>query len=190
MTSLKGRPRDQSVDRKVMQSALRLVRKHGVRAVTLERIAEDSGIARTTIYRRWRNRSAILADAFLAQVESAIQFPECESPIERLRQQMHLLASLFRGKPGQMLRALLAEALTEPELQGAIRDRWIAPRRAAAKVVVEEAIAAGEFPPQTSPDVLLDLLYGGLYYWFFFDPSRLTEAYINAVFAQVSRKEP
>jgi AcrR family transcriptional regulator len=184
--SPRGRPRDPSLDHKVMKTALKLARKHGVRAVTLERIAEASGVARTTIYRRWRNRSAILGDAFLAQVESSIQFPECASPGERLRQQMHLIAALFRGNGGQLLRVLLAEALTDAELQQAIRERWLMPRRASATVVVEEAIAAGELPPHTSPDVLLDALYGGLYYWFLFDPAMLTDSYVDAVFALIS----
>jgi AcrR family transcriptional regulator len=168
-----------------MQTALRLVKKHGVRSVTLERIAETSGIARTTIYRRWRNRSAILADAFLMQVQPEIGFPENASALERLRQQMHLLAASFRGNGGQMLRALLSEALTDTELQVAIRDGWIAPRRAAATVIIEKAIAAKELPQLTSPDLLLDALYGGLYYWLLFDPARLTATYIDSLFELV-----
>jgi AcrR family transcriptional regulator len=184
-TQTRGRPRDQTVERKIMQTALRLVKKHGVRSVTLERIAETSGIARTTIYRRWRNRSAILADAFLMQVQPEIGFPENASALERLRQQMHLLAASFRGNGGQMLRALLSEALTDTELQVAIRDGWIAPRRAAATVIIEKAVAAKELPQITSPDLLLDALYGGLYYWLLFDPARLTAIYIDSLFELV-----
>jgi AcrR family transcriptional regulator len=168
-----------------METALRLVKKHGVRAVTLELIAETSGVARTTIYRRWRNRSAILADAFLMRVKAEIEFPEHPSALERLRQQMHLLAASFRGSSGQILRALLSEALTDTEFQVAIRDGWIAPRRAAAKVIVETAVAAKELPQHISPDVLLDALYGGLYYWLFFDPAKLTTTYIDSLFELV-----
>jgi AcrR family transcriptional regulator len=156
-----------------------------VQAVTLELIAETSGIARTTLYRRWRNRSAILADAFLAYVEPEIQFPEHASAKERLRQQMHLLARLFRGASGKLLRELLAQALVDSELQTAIRNGWILPRRGAAKAVIEEGIAAGELPPKTSPELLLDALYGGLYYWFFFDPTRLKTEYIDQLFELV-----
>src|SRR5260370_38990225 len=129
-TQTRGRPRDQTVERKIMETALRLVRKHGVRSVTLERIAETSGVARTTIYRRWRNRSAILADAFLMRVQPQIGFPQHASALERLRQQMHLLAASFQGSAGQILRALLSEALTDAEFRDASRDGWIAPRRA------------------------------------------------------------
>lgn len=184
-TQTKGRPRDQTVERKILQTALRLLRKHGVRSVTLERIAETSGVARTTIYRRWHNRSAILADAFLMRVQPEIGFPEHASAVERLRQQMHLLAGSFRGSAGQILRTLLSEALTDAEFQVAIRDGWVAPRRAAATVIIEKAIAAKELPKNTSPGLLLDALYGSLYYWLLFDPARLTTTYIDSLFELV-----
>jgi hypothetical protein len=105
--------------------------------------------------------------------------------LERLRQQMHLLAASFRGSAGQILRALLSEALTDAEFQVAIRDGWIAPRRAAATVIIEKAIAAKELPQHTSPDLLLDALYGGLYYWFLFEPAGLTTTYIDSLFELV-----
>jgi hypothetical protein len=35
------------------------------------------------------------------------------------------------------------------------------------------------------PDVLLDALYGGLYYWLFFDPAKLTTTYIDSLFELV-----
>jgi AcrR family transcriptional regulator len=184
-TQTKGRPRDQTVERKILQTALRLLRKHGVKSVTLERIAETSGVARTTIYRRWHNRSAILADAFLMRVQPEIGFPEHASAVERLRQQMHLLAGSFRGSAGQILRMLLSEALTDAEFQVAIRDGWVAPRRAAATVIIEKAIAAKELPKNTSPGLLLDALYGSLYYWLLFDPARLTTTYIDSLFELV-----
>jgi hypothetical protein len=67
-----------------------------------------------------------------------------------------------------MLRALLSEALTDTEFQVAIRDGWIAPRRATATAIIEKAIAVKELPQHTSPDLLLGGLYGGLYYWLLF----------------------
>lgn len=165
-----------------METALQLVTVHGVKAVTLELIAETSGVARTTIYRRWRNRSAILADAFLMRIQPEIGFPEHPSALESLRQQMHLLAASFQGSVGEILRVLLSEALTDGEFQIAIQNGWIRPRRAAAKTIIEKAVAAKELPLHISPDVLLDALYGGLYYWLFFDPSRLTASYVDSLF--------
>jgi len=118
------------------------------------------------------------------RVQAEIEFPEHPSALERLRQQMHLLAASLRGGSGQILRALLSEALTDTEFRVAIRDGWIAPRRAAAKVIVETAVAAKELP-QIFILILLDALYGGLYYWLFFDPAKLTTTYIDSLFELV-----
>jgi AcrR family transcriptional regulator len=181
----RGRPRDQHADTKILEAALRLLEQHGFRAVTLEGIAEEAGVARTTVYRRWPNKAAIVMDAFLMHAAPGIAFPEHPVAVERLRLQMQLLARAFRQGPGQLIRALLAEAQFDEELRAAIQHGWIAKRRASAKAIVEGAILAGELPNDTNADALLDALYGGLYYWLLIDREVLTEAYVDSLFTAV-----
>jgi AcrR family transcriptional regulator len=181
----RGRPRDQHADTKILEAALRLLEQHGFRAVTLEGIAEEAGVARTTIYRRWANKAAVVMDAFLTQVAPGIAFPEHPVAVERLRLQMQLLARAFRQGPGLLIRALIAEAQFDEELRAAVHHGWIAKRRASAKAIIEDAILAGEVPNDTNADALLDALYGGLYYWLLIDHEVLTEAYVDSLFATV-----
>ena len=96
---------------------MRLLEQHGFRAVTLEGIAEEAGVARTTVYRRWPNKAAVVMDAFLTQVAPGIAFPEHPIAVERLRLQMQLLARAFRQGPGLLIRALIAEAQFDEELR-------------------------------------------------------------------------
>ena len=181
----RGRPRDQYAAAKILKATMRMLEQHGFRAVTLEGIAEEAGVARTTVYRRWPNKAAIVMDAFLTHVAPRIAFPEHPVAVERLRLQMQLLARSFRQGPGLLLRALIAEAQFDEELRAAVHDGWIAKRRASAKVIIEGAILAGELPNDTNADALLDALYGGLYYWLFIDHEVLTEAYVDSIFATV-----
>ena len=162
-----------------------LLKQHGFRAVTLEGIAEEAGVARTTVYRRWPNKAAVVMDAFLTHVAPRIAFPEHPVAVERLRLQMQLLARAFRQGPGRLIRALMAEAQFDEELRAAVYDGWIAKRRASAKAIIEGAMLAGELPNDANADALLDALYGGLYYWLFIDPEVLTEAYVDSIFATV-----
>ena len=181
----RGRPRDRHADAKILKATMCLLEQHGFRAVTLEGIAEEAGVARTTVYRRWPNKAAIVMDAFLTQVAPRIAFPEHPVAVERLRLQMQLLARAFRQEPGLLIRALIAEAQFDEELRAAVHDGWIAKRRASAKAIIEGAILAGELPNDANADALLDALYGGLYYWLFIDHEVLTEAYVDSIFATV-----
>ncbi|MCU1260853.1 MAG: Transcriptional regulator, TetR family [Bryobacterales bacterium] len=181
----KGRPRDQHADTKILEAALRLLERHGFRAVTLEGIAEEAGVARTTVYRRWPNKAAVVMDAFLTQVAPGIAFPEHPVAVERLRLQMQLLARAFRQGPGLLIRSLIAEAQFDEELRAAVHHGWIAKRRASAKAIIADAILAGELPNDVNADALLDTLYGGLYYWLLIDHEVLTEAYVDSLFATV-----
>jgi len=153
----------------------------------MEAIAAEAHVARTTIYRRWPNKATVIMDAFLAEVGPGIAFPELPSALESLRIQMKLLARAFRGRPGLLIRSLLAEAQFDPELKRAFRDRWIMKRRAAAQAVIKAGILAGELPAATDPDVLLDALYGGLYYRLLMGTGSLSDAYVEAVWRTVLR---
>ena len=181
----RGRPRDRHADAKILKATMCLLEQHGFRAVTLEGIAEEAGVARTTVYRRWPNKAAVVMDAFLTHVAPRIAFPEHPVAVERLRLQMQLLARAFRQEPGLLIRALIAEAQFDEELRAAVHDGWIAKRRASAKAIIEDAILAGELPNDANADALLDALYGGLYYWLLIDHEVLTEAYVDSLFATV-----
>lgn len=49
------------VDARISAAVLELLRSRGPLAVTIEAVAAESGVAKTTIYRRYRNREALLA---------------------------------------------------------------------------------------------------------------------------------
>src|SRR6516162_11107754 len=58
-----GRPRNPAVDQAVLRAALELFIEHGVPGASIERIAKRAGVAKTSIYRRWSSREALLAQA-------------------------------------------------------------------------------------------------------------------------------
>ncbi|MCU1414349.1 MAG: transcriptional regulator, tetR family [Microbacteriaceae bacterium] len=51
---------DDSVDERITSAALELLRSRGPVAVSIEAVSAASGVAKTTIYRRHRNREALL----------------------------------------------------------------------------------------------------------------------------------
>ena len=55
-----GRPREAQVDRRLEAATLSLLRRGGPDAVTVEAVAQESGVAKTTIYRRYADRTELL----------------------------------------------------------------------------------------------------------------------------------
>jgi AcrR family transcriptional regulator len=179
------RLRPEEIETVIIDTAFAALREQGFRAVTVESISAKTGIAKTSIYRRWPNKAAMVMEAFLFKIGAGIEFPRNSSYVESIRLQMLALAKAFRGPFGAMIKALLGEAQFDAELAEAFRTRWIAPRREAAKEVLQLAIGNKELRPDVDLDQVLDALYGGLYYRLMIGSGRLSDACVGGIFSAV-----
>lgn len=177
-----GRPRSDRRHNAILKRAIDLVLEHGFRAVSIESIACKSGVAKTTIYRRWPNKAAVVMDAFMARFGVGTQFPKARKVTESMRLQMRTMARAFRSKDGAVVKALLAEAQFDAELAIAFRERWTLPRRKLAFGVFQKAIAAGELRSDIDIEATIDLLYAPMYYRLQMGTGPLSDAYIDKIF--------
>ncbi len=163
-----GRPRDEAARNAILRASLSLVKEFGYRSLTIEKIAQRAGTGKTTIYRWWPSKAAVVAEAFLIYISPEIQFPSISamSACESIRRQMQALAAAFQGPYGDLLRALVAEAQFDSELSHALVEIWVRPRRALATEILKAGIATGELRSDIDVNVAIDSLYGGLYYRF------------------------
>ena len=179
------RLRPEEIETVIIDTVFEDLQKHGFRAVTVESISAKTGIAKTSIYRRWPNKAAMVMEAFLFKIGPGIEFPRNPSYVESIRLQMLALAKAFRGPYGSMIKALLGEAQFDAELAEAFRTRWITPRREAAKAVIQSAIRNKELRPDIDLDQALDALYGGLYYRLMIGSGPLSNACVRGIFSAV-----
>jgi AcrR family transcriptional regulator len=167
----------------ILGAALQLGTEIGFDALTMERLAERTGVAKTTIYRRWPNISTVVMDAFLAEVDHAAPIVERGTARESLAVSLKSLARLYRSPHGDTLRLLIGRAQIDDELRHAVTTRWVEPRRALARSIVRHGIATTELRSGLDPDVVLDLLYGPIYHRLLvpYDNLDLSEAYIDGL---------
>jgi AcrR family transcriptional regulator len=177
-----GRPRSEQLHQAILKAALDLVLEVGFRAVSIEAIAAMTGVGKTTIYRRWPNKAAVVMEAFVGQLGRASQTPPHKRAMERLRLQMHTTAKAFRGRVGALVRALIAESQFDAELARAFRDNWALPRRRLVHEVLTEAIQQGEMRADIDLEAAIDLLYAPLYYRLQLGTGPISEAYVEHVF--------
>jgi AcrR family transcriptional regulator len=177
-----GLSRGERIRRLILETAIDLVFDVGFRSVSVESIAAKAGVAKTTIYRRWPNKAAVVMDAFMMRVGSGTLFPPARKATESIRLQMHAMAMAFGGRDGALVKALLAEAQFDAELAAAFRERWTLPRRRMALAVFEEAVRRGEMRSDLNLEATIDLLYAPLYYRLQMNTGPLSEAYIDDLF--------
>jgi len=159
-----GRPRSEESRAAILDATWELLKTTTLRDLTIEAIARESGVGKTTIYRWWSSKVAVVMDAFLEKLSPEIQFPEGLSATEALSQQMATLIKAFSGDYGRIVAQIIAEGQAEPEALASYRDRFIYPRRAAAKAIIEQGIKNGEFEPSLDPELAIDILYGPIYF--------------------------
>ncbi|MFP5248059.1 MAG: TetR/AcrR family transcriptional regulator, partial [Thermoanaerobaculia bacterium] len=58
-----GRPRREGADEEILSLTLAMLREHGYRELNVDVVSERTGIAKTTIYRRWPSKGALVAAA-------------------------------------------------------------------------------------------------------------------------------
>jgi AcrR family transcriptional regulator len=181
------RLRPSEVRTRVLNSAYDGVLRVGFRAVTVESVSVETGIAKTSIYRRWPNKASMVMDAFALRISPKIAFPRKEDPTESIRLQMLALARAFRGPAGTMIKALLGEAQFDPELADAFRRHWLLPRRQVATEAIQAAIDSGTLRPDIDIERTLDALYGGLYYRLLTGVGPLSNSYMEGIFTHVMK---
>ena len=182
-----GRPRSEAAHDAILKAALRLVTRHGFRAVTVNDISEEAGVGKMTIYRRWPNKAAVIMDSLLALVGPETSFPEGKNALESMRLQLDLQAAFFRSPRGVLIRSIVAEAQSDPELAAAFRDRWLAPRREEVRRMFLQAIKEGSLRKDLDLDTAIDLLYGSFYYRLLLGTGRFDKKFLDSAYEQFLR---
>jgi AcrR family transcriptional regulator len=168
-----GRPRSETARRAILTAALDELREQGYAALTIEGIAARAGAGKQTIYRWWPSKADVVLDALLDMAATKITVPDKGSLHADLTA---FLTATFRQR-GQrpILVGLMAQALLDPVFATAFRERFLFSRRATLRGILERAVARGEINADTDLEMLVDVVYGVLWYRLLLNHAPLSE---------------
>jgi AcrR family transcriptional regulator len=176
----RGRPRSEQADRAILRTATDLLAERGLQGMSIEEVAARAGVGKATIYRRWRSRGALALDAFVAEFQGLQPVPDTGTLRGDLLAALQAwVRAVTRTPMGKVLLGLVAEAQHDPDLADAWRRQVMEPLRAQRTVIIRRAVARGEIPVSTDPDVVLDLLYGASYHRLLHGHRPLTDTFIR-----------
>ncbi len=151
-TPAKGRPRSEAVSLSILEAALDLIAEHGnVTDVSVEAVAELSGVSKASIYRRWSSKEELLA----AAMESIKAPLPTSMPRTSLRDDLvhlgHGMSRTFGPRDMKVVKCMML-VVKDPEYQRH-HDRLVAHRRKFVRDTFTYWAERGEL----SPDLDFDL---------------------------------
>ena len=155
----------------VLAETYRQLSQNGLANVSIDEISRASGVSKTTIYRHWPSRSALLIDA-CSRLGGTTDAPDTGS----LSGDLHaLLSGLAEQLQKASWSAVVPSIVDAAERDGdvlAMQIEWHESLMAPFRAAVEQAKARGEVPPSADPRNLIAMTVGALFYrrWFSREP--------------------
>lgn len=174
----RGRPRNQQTHDSILEAARALLLREGESRFSIEQVAASAGVSKASIYRRWPTKGALLVALYVEGLPEVMTENAC-SVRQELRR--YLAATVQRVQDPlwrSILRSLVAEAQYDRTTADVLRERVVMPRRAAGLRLLQHGVSTGQIPPGLNHELVLDLLFGPLWYRLLFE-----HASVDAKFA-------
>lgn len=148
---------------RVLEAAIELLAARGFEGASIEAISEQSGVAKTTIYRHWEDKAALVLDV----VESLAREP-VDPDTGSLAGDLSALAGglahgLQSGPWAAMLPSLVDAAERDPEV-ARMNLEFTETRHAVVKSIVTRARSRGEIRDEVTDEDIIELVAGPVFY--------------------------
>lgn len=174
-----ARPRSEDARRKVLVAASDLMASRGVANLTIDEVAARSGVAKTTIYRHWPERTSLIVDAVNTNLEH-VGAPDTGT----LRGDLEvffggMIRSDLSGHVGQIMPCLI-EAAGRDEEMAYLLERIGAERERVIKTIVARAVDRGQLRRDFDLETLVGVIVGPIVFQKIVRRRALTTEYVSA----------
>ncbi|MFF4803330.1 TetR/AcrR family transcriptional regulator [Streptomyces sp. NPDC001351] len=154
----------QRVTDAITEAAFAELAETGYARMSMEAVARRAGVGKAALYRRWSSKQTMIAELIRSKVTHTLPHTPATGD---LHSDLRELLATFRSQLAHPLLAriwagLLAEASHDDALAEGLHTEVTAPRRAAARTILQAAIDRGELPPGLDLDLGTDLLIAPL----------------------------
>jgi len=149
--------------REVLETALRLLGEVGYDKLTLDEVAARARASKATLYRRWSSKADLVADALSGSHDGEF-LPDTGS----LHDDLHAFVDARRAASATDVRLMCGVSTamsTDPELNRALRQRFVEPKRAALRRILEAGRARGEVDDGVDLDLLTSVIPAMMTFW-------------------------
>ena len=180
-----GRPRDPSRDEVIRAAILQVLAESGYAGLTMDAVASAAGVGKATIYRRWRTKSDLVADAVAELSQLSIDAPDTGSLEGDMRVLLRWLVGAVNGPLGAATLSLLSALPHEPGLREAFHNGPMGVWSSTFRQVWERAEARGEVGPAVMGTAVASTASSPILQRWLFSGEPVSEAFADEVLSDV-----
>jgi AcrR family transcriptional regulator len=137
----------------LLAATIDVLRETGYDRLTIDAVVARARASKTTVYRRWPNKAALVVAAFTHAVQNIPEPPDTGSLRDDL---VIILDGLMTelDRLGDVVTGLIGELRRSPDLADAMRTGFIATRRRTVMRVLEQARQRGEVTDDAHLDTI------------------------------------
>ncbi|BAN01455.1 putative TetR family transcriptional regulator [Ilumatobacter coccineus YM16-304] len=149
---------------KMLRAATELIVESGPRAVTVDAVAEASGVAKSTLYRHWSSRDEMLVDVVRCNVPQLTEPDLSVGFVDALSAFLaSAAAALSDPEWSRIIPTLMSLRATMPELS-AVVDADRSAKTETLSRILEVGVAEGAIPADLDPLDVEKLLFGPMFF--------------------------
>lgn len=170
----------------ILDAAASVMEDKGYLDMSIEEVACRAKAGKQTVYRHFGSKPRLALEAFVHKAAQTLDLPDTGSFRTDLTTYLEELADAMSAPHKRaMLGGLVAEVQTDPSLGQLFREQIISAKRQALRTVFQRGIARGEVDPEADLGVLVDLVYGPVWYRLLISGDPLDARFARALAASV-----
>ncbi len=171
----KGRPRSEQSKKAILKATNSLLIHMSVQELSIEAIAKKAKVGKTTIYRWWPNKTAVVMDALINQPGMTAPLPTPKNNADAITMQLEKLIRLLDSKNGETIAQLFSEAQASEEARDIFTNNFLGPLIDAIEFSIEQGQKEREFRNSLDTKIAVDMLCGPIFFRLMAHPQDLNE---------------
>lgn len=176
-----GRPRSLAADQKILDVASEMFVKQSFDAVTMEQLAAQAGVSKTTLYRRWPNKFDLALKVLMRAIDNAKLAFTQNSFEQHLTANLKGLRGLLNSDYAGLIMALITRCQSDHGFRQKFYQGFLRPVQAIGDKDLEKAKMLGQIRADVDPDLLFDQLFGLFFYRLLIAHRPITDADIQTI---------
>lgn len=160
----KGRPRSEKSRKAILKAVNSLLLYTSVQDLSIEAIAKKAKVGKTTIYRWWPNKTAVVMDALMSQPGLQKPLATPSNNAEAVKMQLDKLIHLLDSKNGEIIAQLFSEAQSDSKAKEIFEKNLLSPLIDAIEYSVIKGQEKGEFRKNMDSKIVVDILCGPVFF--------------------------